>query len=183
MSKISKSELVTGNVILYCREFKWNRPMSYVSAAIRFVMKSKISHVSVIVSDWGEPFCNQALPSGVHAIPATRDLVGERVIILKYKGEINEKEFATRANSYLGMPYDFFGTCVCQLVYQLSGRTIWIGKRGRDAGAKLYCFEYAALMFPNEFSKPWEADVYSFLDDSKFEIVFDGAIESVDANK
>lgn len=69
---------------------------------------------------------------------------GDEVLILRLKKPLTEAE-AIRFNELLeklsGRRYDYWGAMFHQLIYILSFRRIWIGKRGKDADRKPYCTE------------------------------------------
>lgn len=150
------TDFKTGDLILFHTQLKWYSPMSWLSVAIRFFTKSYYNHIGVVVVNWGVPFLNEAIETGIITIPLTERLDGRAIRVIRPKKAIDEKSFAVKANSKLGHTgYDFSGLIIYQLIFQMTGH--WLGHT--DAGGadkRMYCGEYAAWNYPKYFPKWWQ---------------------------
>lgn len=145
--------LRTGDVILFHTKFKITNPLTWVPVFIRLFLNTRYNHVGVIVSNWGRLFLNEAAEKGIVAIPIEERLKGKEFIVLRPIQDVNEKEFAIEANSYLGSKYDFLSLFVYYPIYLLTGS--WIEPfRSKNNRRKLFCSEYVALLY--KIAKWWK---------------------------
>lgn len=137
----------TGDVILYRTNFCWYKPMTWLSAAIRLFTGVKYNHVAVIVSNWERLFINEANQKGVitNPIEAKLERNGNEYIVLKPIFNINEREFAIRANGKIGTKYDYFNLIFQQVHYRIF--KWWLGKDIAHEGKRMVCSEYVAYCF------------------------------------
>lgn len=88
--------------------------------------------------------------------------------------------YISLANAQLGKPYDYWGTLLFQLIYRLTFRFIWLGKRGNNANKKLYCSEHCITPYHELrgwFPKPWKISPGDLRRSSGyFQVVFEGRL-------
>lgn len=74
---------------------------------------------------------------------------GDEVIILRLKKPLNRFEYEKLHDALLkmnGKRYDYWGAMLHQLIYILTFRRIWIGKRGTRADSNPYCTEFVTSL-------------------------------------
>lgn len=183
------SDLKIGDLILF-------RSQSFLAKAIRWIAQIKYNHVGVAVENWDAWVVNEAIGRGVLPSPIENRLQGKTICIRRTKlysptNDIEKKALAIKFNSILGVTkYDFIALLVYQLVYQLTkqlgfnkGKGYWIGRKGKDAEKRMYCYEYAAWGYPQIFSEPWQVDPIEFMNDENFITIFEGKVEQITNNK
>jgi hypothetical protein len=177
------AHLETGDVILFYNPFKWYKIRTYLSALIRFFASTKYNHAGIVVNNWTVPTLNEAQAVGIIAEPCVTRLKGCEVMVLRRHDIYDrpERYYAVRSNSKLGnTKYDFFGTLVHQLFYNvwywLTGKRIWIGKKGKDAANRMYCYEYAGWVHSDLFPRWWKINLSEVPYDVRFKNVFTGKV-------
>lgn len=170
------SDFKTGDIILFHTKLKWHNPMSWLSALIRMFTKCRYNHVGIVVENWGVPFLNEAIETGIISIPLKDRLNGREMrIIRQITPIVPEKEFAVKANDRLGRTgYDFSGLLWFQLIYQLTGH--WLGHTGEAAKSRMYCAEYVAFMYPEVFERWWQIAPVDIHNSKEFSTLFEGSI-------
>jgi hypothetical protein len=139
-------ELKTGDVILFHTKFKITKPLTWIPVFIRLCLNTRYNHVGVIISNWGKLFLNEADEKGIVAVPIEERLKNKEYVVLRCIHPIIERDFAIKANSYLGSKYDFLSLFVYYPIYLLTGK--WIEPtRSRNDQRKLFCSEYVALLY------------------------------------
>jgi hypothetical protein len=140
-------ELKSGDIILFSNAFVWYNPMRWLSWAIRKFTKAKYNHVGVVVNNWGVPFINEALVSGVVARPAQKHLHRHltKIKVLRHRYGLIEDNFCRKANSKLGIKYDKAALVFHHSVYRITGE--WNGSTGPQSEGKMVCSEYAAWCY------------------------------------
>ena len=146
-----------------------------INTDFRFT-KSYYNHVGVVVRNWDVPCLNEAVETGVNAVPLSDRLKKSDVKILRPKiVYMDERQMAVRANSKIGHTgYDFSGLLFYQLIYQLTGH--WLGHTGVHAEGRMYCGEYAAWCYVALFSNYWKTTPADIERSSDFNVVFKGVI-------
>ena len=142
----------TGDIIFFRSKFKWYAPMSWLSTMIRLVAGIKYNHVGIIVF-WGKtPMVLEAIGRGI--VPTALDIRFRASDCKIVRPKKVAKHFVDKAVSYAGhTKYDVFGLIWHQLIWNITGYRLWIGRQRPDTADKsLYCYEYAALM---EGDKDW----------------------------
>lgn len=74
---------------------------------------------------------------------------GDEVMILRLKKPITPEEHQTLVKVLAvmnGKKYDYWGAMLHQLIYVLTFRRIWIGKRGHVADRNPYCTEFVTSL-------------------------------------
>jgi hypothetical protein len=162
-----------GDVILFHTPIKWYSPMSWLSGLIRVFTKCRYNHVGVVVENWGVPFLNEALASGIINTPLKDRLDGRLIRVIRPINTIDEYLFAIKANDKLGKtPYDFSGLLWFQLIYQLTGH--WLGHTGDHADKRMYCGEYVAYMYSDIFERWWQTAPSDIHKSKEFLTLFEG---------
>lgn len=174
--------LRTGDIILFYKPFKWYKIRTYLSWIIRKIAMTKYNHAGVVVNNWYIPFLNEAQGVGLITESCHTRLVGCHIKIMRRLDidSISEASLAVKANGIIGnTKYDFMGL-VHQLVlntwYKISGKKIWIGKKGDDASRRMYCYEYAAWVHNDLYPEWWKIDLPAMRYDSRFKVIFKGKI-------
>lgn len=149
-------EFRTGDIILFHTKVRWYKPLTWLTAAIRFFSKSYYNHAGTVVINWDVTFLNEAIETGVISIPLKDRLDGKDIKVLRRKTmRVTEKVFATKANSKLGHTgYDFSGLLWYQLIFQLTG--CWLGHTGKAAEGRMYCGEYSGWTHQDLFPEYWK---------------------------
>lgn len=164
-------QLKTGDVILFRTALSWN-PISWVAWIIRKIIKYNYNHVGIIINNWDVNFLNEANQKGLTANLASYRLKNHKIKILRLKKENNiivEKDFATRANSILGVTkYDLLTLCFYQPIYQLTG--LWLKKDRSDK--KMVCSEYAAWCHQELFNNWDKIDPDDFEQSELFDVIY-----------
>lgn len=165
-------QLKTGDVVLIRQNtFKIYNPITWVAEGIRIFCRTRYNHCGVIVKNWGVPVLNEAKAIGVVSTPVDIALNNKEVVIRRFRGLVDEKEFAIRANSYLGKtPYDFWSLFIVQPVFIVFGK--WIGKSGKSADKKHNCSEYCYVTYHN--SKAYKMSPKDLLIDKDFVTIYEG---------
>lgn len=164
------TNLKTGDVILFRNKFLWYKPMSWLSALIRFFTKFNYNHVSVVVNNWDVSFSNEAIESGVEAFPCSDRLRNKKIMVLRAVAGVYEPDFARRANSLLGVTrYDFKVLLWYQLIYQLTGKWLPNTKNNKKED-RMICSEYAAWC--HELPYWYRYDPQDFDNNPYFKVVF-----------
>jgi len=141
--------LKTGDLVLFRTPLSWS-PMSWLAQLIRIFTGSAYNHAGIIVEIWGRPFLLEANERGLVAAPAEYRLHGREILVRKPLFSFISSEIARRAVSRLGVSkYDFKSLFVYQVLYQIFGT--WKGKKNDDAVDRLYCSEFYAWCFREEF--------------------------------
>lgn len=153
--------LQTGDIILI-------NGKSLKAKIIKFLTKSKFSHVEVAISNWGNFELVGADWIGIRGTDFNHILKGKYIAVLRHKKWLTipfnfayESAMASRINSKKGDKYDYIS-----LLYQLYKVIFhrWIGKK-KNADDKFYCSEFAAWV--NELKKYWKLtpeDLYKHKD-------------------
>lgn len=176
--------LRTGDIVLFYTPFKWYKIRTYLSALIRFFASTKYNHSGVVVRDWGKAMLNEAQAVGIITEPCSTRLRNCNIKVLR-RWDIRdrpEKYYAVRANGKIGnTKYDFFGTLVHQLYagvsYWLTDKRRWIGKKGKEAADRMYCYEYSAWVHSDLFPEWWKIDLHLMRYDSRFETIYKGDVK------
>lgn len=140
--------LTTLDVVLVRTKFRVKKPITAISAAIRFMTKSKYNHVGVLVTIFNRIFVVEAAEVGIKITPYDKWASDDKYIkIRRATKRFNRKHAAEIVISYVGhVKYDFISTLFYQAIYQISGKKLWIGRRGHKAGKLLYCSEFVAMI-------------------------------------
>lgn len=137
-------ELKTGDVILVHTQWCWYKPVTYLSACIRFFDKTYYNHCKMVVTLGDRPFITEALASGICLENATDNLQGKKIIVLRLKQPlINEAAFIETALKHVGYsPYNFFAL-LQQFIYLTTG--IWIKQKKQKWGKYFDCSQWDAF--------------------------------------
>lgn len=153
----------TGDLILVHRIFKWYRPKSYLSAAIRWFTDFYWNHTAMIVVIDGLPYVIEAVGNGVILKPFVTWCQDKTIIydIKNIDADIQPNE----ALKYLGHKYDFISLVFYQVIFQLTRKLfkkgIWIGRKGAKADKVLYCSElFATIHNIDNAERLTTADIY-----------------------
>lgn len=160
--------LKTGDVVL-------TRSNKFMSKAIRFFTKTNFSHAGVIVMNWDTPFINEALGKGLTASPFLDAYKGHYIRISRPDYKFIEKDFATKANSKIGITgYDFSSLLWYQAVFQITGH--WYGHSENFSTDKFYCTEYVGWMHEPIFSQWWTTSPKEIEENKHLTTIFEGIL-------
>lgn len=146
-----------GDVILTKIPFVWNKPIRYVSWAIRVVLNSWFNHIAIYTYYRGEPCIIEATSGGVRMISLDN-------FIKDFKIEVRRNQdlkhgCTKKLVKYIGSTgYDYSSLVIYQLIYQITGK--WLGRKGVKASNKFYCSElYAYMCDYNDWWKTTPKDI------------------------
>lgn len=175
-----KTQLQTGDILLFYTRFNWKKPITYLSAAIRFFARVKYNHAAVYIKNWNVGFVNEAVGRGVISEIASHRMKNVEVKIRRLKDPYYTpgSEIAKKANSVLGYTrYDFLGTLWYQLLFQLSGKRFWLGPENKNESMKrMYCYEYAAWVHDIAYPDWWKVDLDEVIKGKQAFTVFEGKL-------
>ena len=163
-------QLKTGDLILVHTPFNALKPVTYLSASIRFFDKTYYNHCKLVVRNIGDVmFINEALAGGIENCNADYNLKGKKIIVLRPKKELaNEIAFIVKANSFVGDTEYYFFALVKQLIYLTTG--YWIKSKWQKTPTKFYCSEYCAYM--HNMKEWWKIAPRDLLQSDLFEIIY-----------
>lgn len=163
-------DLRNGDIILFRSNFTWSDPMTFLSAAIRFLTRSFFNHCAVVVQYAGFLQINEALADGVVSRPLEGhlDRADSEIMVLRPRIAIDNAAFTKRATSKVGIPYDYSALILFQLLYRLTG--IWIGKKYKSAERCMVCSEYAAWCY--DLPGWWYYSVKELMISNVFDVVY-----------
>jgi hypothetical protein len=171
--------LKAGDVIMFRNGFVPEKPVTALSAAIRFFTKFKYNHVGVVVENNGVLFINEALAGGVTARPLYNFLERKNssIAVLRPKEAVKPIVFSRNANKYVGIKYDVTSLIFHHTVYRipkLLGFKFfgpWEGKTGERATSKLVCSEYVGLV--HGLDKFWLMSTKEVYESGHFDLIFE----------
>lgn len=167
--------LETGDVVVSRTNFRWNYPLGYLSAIIRFFAKTEYNHAALVVFNWGKPFTNEAIGNGVVAHPFGNRLKGKKIKVLRLYDPDSEQVIAMKANSKVGVAkYDVIGL-IYQAIYLTTGK--WFGKTEEASEKRMYCFEYVAWVYEYIFTEYWRVTPLEVIDSKYFYTVLVTTVE------
>jgi hypothetical protein len=137
-------DIQSGDIILFRNEFVWSRPRTYLSTAIRGFTKCYYNHSGIIVNDWDTLMINESLIEGVISRPLEQHIERSKtkILVRRPKVPLVEKDFCSRANSKLGIPYGFKDLLLNEPLYRIFG--IWLGHTSEHAEKAMVCTQYIA---------------------------------------
>lgn len=139
----------TGDIIFFKTNFCWYKPASWLSTAIRLIANIEYNHVGLIILIWDRIFVLEALGKGIILTPYEKRINNKKIKITRPYREINEKEYATEAMSYLSTKYDYAGLLFHQLIYMITKK--WIGGSENKEIKRFYCYEFVAFMNKKDY--------------------------------
>jgi len=142
-------DIKTGDIFLSATDSK-------IGKIIRKVTHSNWSHTGIFVWLWGELFVIEAEKKGIQLMKwndkkyNNGNPKNRKLLYLKPKININEKEIAMLMLPYVGTRnYDYIALLE-QIVYQYTGK--WLGKKEKGDN-KFYCSEFVAFIYNKINSK------------------------------
>ena len=116
------------------------------SRAIRWVTRSRVSHVFLLVEDsfLGQSMVMEAIGSGFQLIPYTNFQTGNEIVTL-ITPVVPLEDGVKKATAWLGEKYNFEGLAGMLLV--LAGR--WLGRKWRNplrSAHAVFCSEVATMI-------------------------------------
>src|SRR5690348_15378629 len=128
-----------------------------LAKAIQFFDGVYYHHALTVLNDRFYEAGEKVISSNIYS-----RLKGSEILVLRLKEPLNDKEkvqFKQSIVEAIGRKYDYTGTLFFQLLYILSFRRIWLGRKGRKAERRYYCTEFVADVI-NEtrgyFPEPWK---------------------------
>jgi hypothetical protein len=169
-------EFKSGDIILYRNEFKWNSPITWLAAAIRFFTGVKYNHAAIVVMSWEVPMINESLGTGVRSRPLDGHLLRQRssIVVLRSRYPLDERAFCIRANSQLGKRYNFKGF-IDQLIYRVTGK--WTGHTRKFAKNAVMCTQYVAWCIRRQ--QWWKYSCAELLDCAEYKIIYEGTGDDI----
>ena len=148
------SETKTGDILLY-------EGHSTISPFIKFFSKSPYSHSGIIFDSWNSPFVAEADSQGVLPNTIETSIKGSEILVLRPVFDFDPKALDILITSHLGKHrYGFSLLLFVQLVYQLSGRRIWLSYGdNNDQLKRTICGQFVAYIWhvysKEELFKDW----------------------------
>lgn len=161
----------SGDVVLCRSELVPYNPLRYVSLAIREVTGVNYNHAKVVVGNWNKLMLNEAKAFGVIARPIEDSLnqYKTKIAILRPKAPIIERDFCIRANSKLGVPYDYRNLFIDQIQFRETG--VWKGLTGVESEKKMECAEYVAWC--HGLPEAWKYSIRELLLSNYFNVIYE----------
>lgn len=174
-------DLKTGDLI--CMRYDY----SPTGAPIRYFinlrkpkhLRSPYNHIAMVIMVEGKPYIAEAKGSGTSKLEsAVTRLDGKKIAVRRPNFAFGPNQFQRIAIEYSarGIKYDFKGTFLEQLVFQLTGYKK--NKSGVEGDEKLYCSEYYARvinrMFPERYPDYYMIDPQDLYIDEEYETIFEG---------
>lgn len=170
--------LKTGDVIFTRMPLVWYKPIRFVSWAIRKVLKTWFNHVAIYVELYGKPFVAESTKGGVRIIPFDKWSKDSIIEIKTPKFFEPQNEVGQKIMAYQGFTgYDYISLVWFQVILQATGK--WKGEKGPKAQKKLYCSEYAALIYHQQFPEWWKTTPKDLYNSDKFKKVWKGAAKDL----
>lgn len=164
-------DLKTGDIIYTRMPFVWYKPLRYVSWAIRKVLKTWYNHIAIVVFVWGKPYVAESTSGGVKITPLDKWVRDYQLIIKRPKTILSESRIAQRIMRYQGFTgYDYISLVWYQVLLQITGK--WHGKKRDAADDKLYCSEYVALVYKEDWIEWWKVTPRDLFENVDQDIVY-----------
>lgn len=182
--------LCAGDVPAWNNQFIPYNPQRYISEGIKLFTGIKWHHSGLLTVCNGELMVNEE--RGVGAITRKAIWFLERpksqLLILRPKAAVDELQFTSHANNYLGRKYDHLNLFVVNLVYRVTQsfckvwkrwtgkvlQPVWCGSVGTNASKVMVCAEYSATV--HNRPKAYLYSVRELIEDPYFEVVYDESI-------
>lgn len=165
--------LKTGDFVIEHTKLKWNKPLTWLSAAVRFFTHFDYNHGGIITIEKGHIYV-------IHASTKVKkdkwldfaDPKKKKIQVWRNEAITKPEEYVIeKANSLVGGKYDYASLLFFQLVRALF--KVWIGKKGEDAAERLYCSELYAYVHSDLFPNWYELDVSDIIETGKLDIIYD----------
>ena len=158
----------TGDLVVVHTKFQpFKHPMSIISALIRVFQwlsngfkweYAKWNHSEVVYVDWdGQVYLYGALSGGITKRlmrewhdPSKRICKVYREYDIQYT-EATPIEVDTRIQTADHRKYDFASLLFFQVIYRLTFRKLWLGRKGDKADDKLYCSEFYGYVWKEKY--------------------------------
>lgn len=166
-------KLKTGDVIFTRMPLVWYKPIRFVSWAIRKVLKTWFNHIAIYIELYGKPYVAESTIGGVRIIPFDKWAKDSEIEVKTPTFIEPPFEIGHNIMAYQGFTgYDYTSLIWYQIILQATGK--WKGQKGAKAQKKLYCSEYAALIYSNHFPGWWKVTPKDLYLSDKFKKVWRG---------
>lgn len=137
--------LKPGDIVLYSGR-------GFLPKAIQLFQGRKWNHVGLVVAVDGDNLILEAVAEGVVLNDPIDSFKKSQIMIMRPRFDIGDpKVFSEKAiNMSISKPYDFAALLWHQLVFTLTGRSKWVGRK-HTAEERLYCSEVAAYVYHEMF--------------------------------
>ena len=171
---MTSTDFKTGDIILLEPSW-WN----IITKGISLVDKTPYSHAELFVKSWDAPTTIGSDLSGTDPKNILQSIGNRTICVLRPNIPIDIPKFSKIASSRIGIPYNFTGTFIDQLIYQMTGK--WRGGiRTDDYNRLLYCTEFVAWVFntyqPGTYPRPYEADPLDILNNPINNVIYKGLL-------
>lgn len=146
-------ELKPGDVVTYRTNLTTKDPISFVSLGVRVFTNCWFNHSAVVVQRGETLFLNEAIAQGVVSRPLSEVLVRPYNKLMIMRPYQVRDDFNERANSKIGVPYDYWSLLFFQVIYRTTG--VWIGPIAGMADRIEQCAEYVSWC--HELPEWWRA--------------------------
>ncbi len=173
---VNKYDLRVGDIILFSGK-------GFIARAIQLFQGRRWNHAGLIVDVWGQLFVLEAVAKGVvlNTIEDSLDLNSDNVMVMRPNFKV-AKDFSKVAVELTeGHKYDYAALLWHQLIFKITGRRRWVGRR-HTAENKLYCSELCAYVYNHlhDLFPIWWKTSPAMLREEKenFDDVYDLVLES-----
>jgi hypothetical protein len=144
---MNKYNVKVGDIVLYSGT-------GLLPRLIQLFQKNKYNHAGLVVEAWGKLFILEAAAEGVVLNTIEDSFKGSKQIVMRPTfitaptiDVESSKEFSKFAIELTeGRKYDYAALLWHQLIFKLTGRRRWVGRKF-TAGEKLYCSELCAYVY------------------------------------
>lgn len=166
-------ENLTGYVYCQRNQFKWNKPLTWLSTAIRFFAKVQYNHVGIIVQNKTDIWLYEAVEKGVVRTDFREKIKNKKykedfLILKPYYREFSKPVCIAEGNYLLKKPYDFENLFIVQLLWDTLN--IWVGAKTEVKALKrLICYEVVWFVHrrSNTFKNEWWKSKPSYIYNSR----------------
>lgn len=164
-------QLQPGDKVFVQTLFNWKRPLTYLSAAVRFFAGMKYNHVRVVSEYKCKLVFVEAIERGVEPTPIRYNPDKERILVRRNYIPVDKYVYQERLRKIMFRKYDTWTLIVVELLWNVFN--IWIGAKTEEEAMKRFiCYEvafYSDKEFVEvEFKEKWWKVFPSKYIDAKF---------------
>lgn len=153
------TNLQSGMSIMLDEKFDIKNPNTWLNPLVKFFINIwnkfnkkpyvRSSHVGIVADHNGELWFWESVKDGFIPTKRIKDRFykDENIIVLIPKFSYQRVEVDNICKNLNGTPYDYPGTIIQQLVYQITNEKLWLGDKKVDQSKKLYCVEGVCYIY------------------------------------
>lgn len=174
MIKHNKLDIQEGDIILV------HSKKGFIPKAIRYFTKCHYNHAALVVEGLGgKLYVLEAVENGFILTKSLDKYIAEtprvREILVKrpyYQTFDKVREFYNRIDQIIGNKYDFKSLLFSQLIWQVTNKKKWKGKKDIKAAKRIYCSEACAFAYPSLFPSWWNIAPSDLYESDKLQTTF-----------